>query len=141
MAPLLGMAIGKVLERVGSHFFPDPVQRAEYELKVTEMAQRGDFKDIDSMLASDAGQVQVNIEEAKSDDIFKSGWRPYVGWVCGGGLSYQLMVRPVGTWVMENAYNWKPMPSLEMETLITLLFGLLGLGYYRTRERLAGKIQ
>lgn len=141
MTPLVGMALAKALERVGNHFFPDPVQKAEYDLKVAEMAQKGDFKDVESMLASDAGQVQVNVEEAKSPDILKSGWRPAAGWVCVAGLAYQFLVQPLGSWVFANALDWSGAPSLEVESLMTLLFGLLGLGYYRTRERLSGAIK
>lgn len=141
MAPIAGAAILEIIKRVGDKFFPDPVQKAEFDLKAAEMAQRGEFKDIDSMLTSDNGQVLINVEEAKSDDIWKSGWRPGAGWVCVFGLAYQFLVQPLGSWLATNALDWSAAPTLEMESLMTLLFGVLGLGYYRTRERLSGKIQ
>jgi hypothetical protein len=45
------------------------------------------------------------------------------------------MFRPIVGWVMSNWLHWTAPPSLEMETLLTLLFGMLGLGAYRTYER------
>jgi hypothetical protein len=140
-APLVVAGLLDLIGKAADRFFPDPVAAAQFKLNAAEMAQRGEFKEIDAILEGDRGQIAVNVEEAKSDDLFKSGWRPYVGWVCGGGLSYQFVLRPLLEWAGANLWEWSAPPSLEMETLLTLLFGLLGLGYYRTKERLAGRIQ
>src|SRR5262245_36680112 len=110
MAPLVGMALGKIVEKIANHYFPDAAQKADFEMKVSEMAQRGDFKEIDSMLTSDQGQVAINVEEAKSDDLFKSGWRPAVGWMCVAGLAYQFIIAPLATWIGMNALDWKNAP-------------------------------
>lgn len=88
---------------------------------------------------SDEGQVELNKIDGASDSFFRSGWRPATGWVCVFGLAYQLLVRPLGGWVMQQLLGWTPPPSLEVDTLMTLLFGLLGLGAYRTVERIKGK--
>lgn len=85
------------------------------------------------------GQTEVNKIEAASSSLFKSGWRPAVGWVCVSGLFYQLVVRPLVSWI-STIYAWMPPPSLEMDTLLTLLFGILGLGAYRSYERVRGVI-
>jgi hypothetical protein len=85
-----------------------------------------------------AGQVEINKAEASSTSLFKGGWRPMVGWVCASGLAYQMVFRPLIEWV-STIYMWVPPPSLELDTLLTLLFGMLGLGAMRTTERLSGK--
>jgi len=85
-----------------------------------------------------AAQSEVNKVEAASDSLFKSGWRPMAGWACVGGLVYQVIVRPLLAW-LSAIYSWMPPPSLEMDTLLTLLFGMLGLGAYRSYERVNGK--
>lgn len=141
MTPILGMAIGKIVGKLGDHFFPDPVQKAEFDHKVLELAQRGEFKEVDALLQSDHGQVQINLEEAKSDDPVKSWWRPMAGWVCVLGMAYQFLIQPLGSWVFVNTLDWSAAPTLEFESLMAILSGLLGLGYYRTRERLGGKIK
>ena len=32
------------------------------------------------------GQIEINKAEAASGSIFKGGWRPFIGWVCGVAL-------------------------------------------------------
>lgn len=125
---------GKIIDKL----FPDPEQRAKAQIEMLKMHQEGEFKTFEMLGQSDANQTSINLEEAKSDSLFKSGWRPYIGWVCGGGFTYQLLFRPIFSWVAQNAWNWQPMPSLEMETLMTLTFGVLGLGAYRTYEKTKG---
>jgi hypothetical protein len=131
LLPGVGEVVGKVFDRV----FPDPETRARAELEVAKLAQAGEFRQLDSLDASDRNQTEVNKIEAGSDSLWKSGWRPGAGWACVGGLVYQLMFRPIVGWVMSNWLHWTAPPSLEMETLLTLLFGMLGLGAYRTYER------
>jgi hypothetical protein len=79
-------------------------------------------------------QAEINKIEAASDSILKSGWRPAVGWVCVSALAYQMVVRPLLEWV-GTQWAWMPPPSLELDTLLTLLFAILGLGAYRTFEK------
>lgn len=133
MSAIFGIG-GKIIDRL----FPDPEQKAKAELELVKMQAEGQFKMYEMLGQSDNNQTDVNVEEAKSDSIFKSGWRPYIGWVCGGALSYQMLFRPIFSWVAKNAWAWESMPSLEMESLMSLMFGILGLGAYRTFEKTRG---
>ena len=38
------------------------------------------------------GQLAVNKAEAESGSLFIGGWRPFVGWVCGIGLMYNVIL-------------------------------------------------
>ena len=78
------------------------------------------------------GQIDTNKVEAANPNVFVSGWRPYIGWICGTGLGYQFLVYPILI-----AYVPK-IQQLDMGTLLTLLGGLLGLGAMRTVEKLNG---
>lgn len=78
------------------------------------------------------GQIETNKVEAANPSVFTSGWRPFIGWVCGCGLAYQFLVYPVLV-----AYVPK-VAQLDMGTLLTLLVGMLGLGAYRTTEKVKG---
>lgn len=120
-------------------WFPTQQEKDKAKLDLLQMQQNGEFKMFDVLTASDKGQTDINLEEAKSESLFKSGWRPYIGWVCGGGFTYQLIFRPMVAWITQNLWGWTPPPSLEIETLTTLTFGLLGLGAYRTFEKVKGK--
>ncbi len=83
-------------------------------------------------LALIQGQIDINKVEAANPSIFVSGWRPFIGWICGMGLGYQLLVYP---WLVG---MYPHVQQLDMGTLITLLGGLLGLAGLRTAEKLNG---
>ena len=91
------------------------------------------------------GQNAINLEEAKSDSLYKSGWRPAVGWVCVAGLAYTFVVKPLLPWLVQvgalllGYVSVLPlMPEIPMGDLIILLSGLLGLGTMRTFEKFKG---
>ena len=84
------------------------------------------------------GQVQINVEEAKSGSLFKSGWRPAIGWIGVFGLGYHYILFPMLQWV---ANIWLPdidTPVLDSEGLMALVSALLGIGGYRTYEKFKG---
>lgn len=88
--------------------------------------------DLEASIA--AAQSATNQIEAGSESLFKSGWRPAIGWICGGALMYQMLLRPLLAWGLQNVLAMPP-PTLEMDTLLTLLFAILGLGAYRSYEK------
>lgn len=120
-------------------WFPTEAEKNDAKLKLFEAQQAGEFKQWDILAASDKNQADINVVEAGSESLLKSGWRPAVGWTCAGGLFYQVIFRPLAGWVCSNAFGWSPPPSLEMDTLMTTLFGMLGLGAYRTYEKVKSK--
>jgi len=36
------------------------------------------------------GQLDINKAEAASPSVFVSGWRPWIGWVCGTACAWNL---------------------------------------------------
>lgn len=122
---------GKLIDKI----FPDKTAADAAKLKLFELQQSGELAQLAALQKSDEGQNEVNKIEAQSDSLFKSGWRPAVGWVCVIGLVYTFLAQPLLAWASVN-FDWKTPPNLELEQLLTLLFGMLGLGYYRTREKL-----
>ena len=92
-----------------------------------------------------AGQMKINEIEAASSGLFRGGWRPAVGWVCVIGLFYQFIIKTIFPWAMTIAmaalhkhFSVPEMPTLDMGTLTVLLTGMLGLGGFRTFEKLKG---
>jgi len=119
--------VGTVLDKV----LPDPKAKAEAIQKLTELQQSGD-------LAFIAGQNDINKIEAANPTLFVSGWRPFVGWVCGAALAFQLVVAPVIMWGYQIGGHPVVLPAMQTELLTTLLVGMLGLGGMRTVEKLQG---
>lgn len=139
MPTLLIGLLSNILPSLLDRLLPeDPSKAAEAKLKFLEMAQKGELAQLDAQTQLALGQLKVNEEEAKSDGVFKGGWRPAIGWTCAGGLFYQLLARPVLGWAAQNLWGWSLPPSLEMDTLGTIVFGMLGLGAYRTFEKVKG---
>lgn len=126
---------GKLIDRL----WPDPAQAAAAKLELLKMQQTGELAQLAADTDLAKGQLAVNQAEATNADIFVSGWRPFIGWVCGSGLAFQFIANPLLTWGTQLYGKTVAVPSLDLGTLMTLLFGMLGLGYMRTTEKLAGK--
>jgi len=118
---------------------PDPAAKAAAQLQVLQLNQTGQLADLKSSTDLALAQIGVDNTEAASTSLYKSGWRPTVGWVCCIGLAYQFLALPLLAWLGANIWKWAPPPSLDMGTLMTLLGGLLGLGAMRTVEKLQDK--
>jgi hypothetical protein len=131
-------SVAKIASQVIERVWPDPAQQAEAQRRLFELQQTGELAHLTAATDLAKLQAQTNIEEAKHQNVFISGWRPAVGWICASGLGYQVLARPLLGWVMENLFDWTMPPDLEMDTLMTLLFGMLGLGGYRTYEKVKG---
>lgn len=133
---LLDLIVGPVMDIVNK-LIPDPAQKAQAQLALLQLQQNAQFKEIDAQLQAAAQQTDTNKVEAANQSLFVAGWRPFIGWVCGAGLAYQYLVDPLFSW-FALIVHWPIPPSLDLQTLITLLGGMLGFGYMRTKEKLNG---
>lgn len=129
LIPIIGTLLDKLI--------PDPKTAAEAKIKAIELAQRGELASLDADVRLALGQIEVNKVEAGAD-LFRGGWRPFVGWVCAIGLAVQFVLSPILTWVSLLFGFGVQFPVLDMSVLLTLLFGMLGLGTLRTKEKLNG---
>jgi hypothetical protein len=113
-------------------FVPDPKAKADAIQKLAEMQQSGD-------LAVMAQQANINAVEAASPNAFIAGWRPGVGWVCGGGLAMAYVVGPFVQMVIAlvAVAHGKPFvaPVVDMSTLSPILLAMLGMAGLRTYEK------
>ena len=84
-------------------------------------------------------QVSVNQAEAKHRSIFVAGWRPFIGWTCGFALAYHFVVAPLILFGAGWAGAEIPeLPAFDMDSLMTVLLGMLGLGGMRSFEKSKG---
>ena len=81
-------------------------------------------------------QGEINKIEAQHRTIFVAGWRPFIGWVCGVALAYNFVLRDLLIWFVGPE---QVPPALQMEHLMTVLIGMLGLGGMRTFEKFNNK--
>jgi hypothetical protein len=73
---------------------PDPTLKAQLrrELELAQMAADADMA---------KAQAAINQTEAANPNLFVSGWRPFVGWVCGLGLAYAFLIKPIASPLVE----------------------------------------
>lgn len=132
--------IGKVVDLI----IPDPNKAAEFKLRAAEMAQKGELAALDADVRLALGQLEINKAEAESASVFKGGWRPAVGWVCAIAFGYSYIVLPFMMFLVftfgspEVIAQLANLPRLEMGEMMPVLFGMLGLGVMRTREKEKG---
>lgn len=119
---------GKVIDRI----WPDPTAAAAAKLELFKLQQSGE-------LAQIAGQLDIDKVEAASSSLFVAGWRPFIGWICGVAFGVQFVVGPLASWGSRLYGHPVDFPPMDVATMMPLLFGMLGLGAYRTAEKLQGK--
>jgi hypothetical protein len=84
-------------------------------------------------------QIEVNKAEAASGSVFKGGWRPFIGWVCGVAFAYHFVLQPFIVFVVAAAGIAIPeLPTFDMGSLMTVMMGMLGLGGLRSYEKKQG---
>jgi hypothetical protein len=83
-------------------------------------------------------QTDINKEEAKSTSLFVSGWRPFVGWVCGSAFALHFLLLPIANFILVANGHKEVVLAFDMQTLLTVLMGLLGLGGMRSYEKVKG---
>jgi hypothetical protein len=124
-------AISALLDRI----IPDPLarERAKLELMNADNAQM--LQELQLALEADKSQTAINAAEAENPNLFVSGWRPFIGWVCGVAFAYHFVMQPLLAFAIANAGGDVKLPAFQMEELSTVLMGLLGLGGLRTIEK------
>ena len=83
-------------------------------------------------------QTKINEIEAGHRTLFVAGWRPFIGWICGVALAYNFVIRDLFIWITKTT---DAPPALQMEHLMTVLLGMLGLGGLRTYEKIKDKVK
>lgn len=134
IAALLINPIANLVTDLVDRIFPDKdkqaQQRAEFLLKAQEL---------DAQLAQ--GQLAINQAEASSEHLFVSGWRPFIGWVCGAAFAYKFVVQPFLVFILlasHSTFDPDSLPVLDWTEMSTVLLGLLGLGTMRSVEKIKG---
>jgi len=131
------LGLGKLVKGVGQ--IADDLHTSDEErLKAAHKD-----KELDAALL--AGQMEINVQEAKHPSVFVAGWRPFIGWVGGVALAYQFVLYPLLTWLWALAVTqgWLPKevappPVLDSPELMTLVLGMLGVGTMRTVDKVKG---
>jgi len=112
-------------------FIPNPAEKAKAEAEIRAQLMA-------AAVQESQNQSDINKIEAASPNIFVSGWRPAIGWICAAGFAWQFLFFPVLSWFIE-VNGWiAPLPSIGSDMLMSLTMALLGLGSFRSFEKWKG---
>ncbi len=83
-------------------------------------------------------QLEINKVEAASPSVFVSGWRPFIGWVCGTACAWNWIGLPIAKMGLLMYGHPIDLAPADMSEMMPVLMGLLGLGGLRTFEKVKG---
>ena len=89
-------------------------------------------------------QMDINLADAQSKAGGISGmiqriWRPLIGFSCALAIFWEYVLKQFLMFLI-STFNWetKPLPELDMGTLMPLVMALLGMGALRSYEKTKG---
>jgi len=135
---LTGGVVDKALDMVDK-LIPDKTKANELkmQLETLRVTQDHELEMAENQLAQ--AQIEVNKAEATNPSIFVSGWRPFIGWVCGTGIAYAFIIHPMALFAASfTTVDLSRMPSLDVGTLMSLVLSMLGIAGLRTVEKTQG---
>ena len=113
-------------------FIEDKDQKNKLAHEIATMAER-------QMHEANMGQIEINKAEAQHRSIFVAGWRPFLGWCLSFAMAWHFVLAPVTMFICSYLGIEIPeLPTFDMDSLMTVLLGMLGLGGLRTVEKVKG---
>jgi len=112
-------------------FIPDKDLRSKLSHEIATMAEKNAHEQIKA-------QLDINKTEAQHNSLFVSGWRPAVGWTCCLGMAANFLIIPMTNFALALASSNISIPLIDLETMLPVLLGMLGLGGMRSYEKSKG---
>lgn len=141
MSPLLVGGIVESVGKIADSLFTSDDERLRAQIELDKIGLEAARIDADLI----KGQQEINKIEATHTSVFVAGWRPAIGWVGVSALAYQFILYPllVWAWAWLQARGWipagqTPPPILDIEALMVLMTGILGIASARTFEKVKG---
>ena len=132
---------GSILDgaaKIISLFKIPPEVALQHQAEMEKINAEMQAKVLDGITQMSIAQNEVNKVEAANPRLFISGWRPFIGWICGAALATELIVGPWATFIAGLFHRTVQFPSIDMGSLFGLLLPMLGLGAMRTYEKVSG---
>jgi len=119
--------LDKLIEPV-SHIVDKLVSDKDLQIKLSHEIEK-------EIISLNRSQLEVNKVEAKHNNIFVAGWRPFIGWICGLSIAYHFILEPVIQYILIiNNINFDT-PEFDFSQLSTIVMAMLGMSTLRTYEK------
>jgi CheY-like chemotaxis protein len=109
-------------------FIEDKDQKAKLAHEIATMSERHANEVVKA-------QLEINKTEAQHHSMFVAGWRPAIGWVCCLGMAGNFLIIPFVNMALELMETGVLVPMIELDLMMPVLMGMLGLGAMRTVEK------
>lgn len=122
--------ISSILDRI----LPDKAQAAQAKATLLQSEVQGE-------ITAAVAQIQTDQAEAANKSVFVAGWRPFIGWVCGGAFAYAFVLQPFIQFIsviFHAKFDPTLLPKLDLSTMMPVLLGMLGLGAMRSFDKTQG---
>lgn len=124
LPPVLFPLISTIIDKI----FPNAEDAQKAQAELIKLAQEADFK-----------QMEINQAQATNDNVFISGARPCIMWICGLIFGYNYLLQPLLIFIL-TLFDKQitALPVFKIDEILPVLLGMLGLGGLRTFEKIKG---
>ncbi len=123
MADITGLgAVSDLVNTAINKIWPDKSEAEKQQLAAAVMVVQG--------------QIDINKTEAANPNVFVSGWRPFIGWVCGMACAWNWIGLPTAKTALAIWGNPIVLAPADLSEMLPVLLGMLGLGALRTVEKI-----
>lgn len=118
--------MGAVIKPILDKIVPDAKDRLEASELIQTQLQQLNLQ-----------QIEIDKIEAASTNVFVSGWRPCIGWVCAAAFGYSAIVEPCMRWAALVHFKYAgAFPVIDTNVTMQVMLALLGMAGLRTYEKL-----
>lgn len=117
-------AVADLAKTAINRLWPDKSEQEKQEIAAAVLAVQG--------------QIDTNKAEAGNPSVFVSGWRPFIGWVCGSACAWNWIGLPIVKALLAFTSYKFAVEQADISQMLPVLFGMLGLGGLRTIEKING---
>jgi len=117
-------AVSDLVNTAINKIWPDKTEQEKQQLAAAVMVVQG--------------QIDINKAEASNPSVFVSGWRPFIGWVCGAACAWNWIGLPMAKMALTIAGHPLDLAPANLTEMLPVLMGMLGLGGLRTIEKMNG---
>ena len=136
MLGIVNTLIGPVTELLDK-VVVDQDEKARLAYEISTLAERQ---------AHEVALAQIDVNKAEAANagggwmgLFRAGWRPACAWMGVIAMGWHMLLQPLVLFFYAiSGGDVPPMPEFDMNSLMTILLGLLGLGGMRSLERIRG---
>lgn len=117
-------AVSDLVNTAINKIWPDKTEQEKQQLAAAVMVVQG--------------QLDINKVEAANPSVWVSGWRPFIGWVCGSACAWNWIGLPIAKMALILADHPLDLAPANLTEMMPVLLGMLGLGGLRTLEKING---